>query len=72
MLGHDIGRLLEVLRRTPASAPKEIAEGLDELTRLAVETRCPAGTATPGEAGDALAKAEPFLLWVRQELPKEV
>ena len=69
---HDIGRLLEVLRCTPVSPPMEIAEGLDELSRFAVETRYPPASARPCEATEALAKAEKFLLWARQQLPKEI
>jgi len=69
---HDIGRLLEILRRTPVLPPEEIAEGLDELTHFAVETRYPPASASPQETKEALAKAERFLLWARQQLPEEV
>jgi HEPN domain-containing protein len=69
---HDVGLLLELLRRTPSAPPDAVAAGVDELTRFAVTTRYPPATATSAEAADALSKAERFLLWVGRQLPKEL
>lgn len=69
---HDIGQLLELLRASPAVPSESQVEGLESLTRFAVETRYPPGEALPEEAEDALRRAEAFLAWVRPNLPPEV
>jgi HEPN domain-containing protein len=69
---HDIGDLLSLLNKAGIIAPTAEIDGLTELTQFAVETRYPPRNVTAEEAKDALAKAERFLLWVRQQLPKEV
>ena len=69
---HDIDDLLDLLRATPKFPPEDLTEGLDALTRFAVETRYPPAAATPEEAKDALRMAENFVRWVRSALPPNV
>ena len=67
---HDIAELLTLLQST--ANPHPTTEGLERLTRFAVETRYPPGTATPEEAEEAIGKTEAFLVWAHQALPTEV
>jgi HEPN domain-containing protein len=69
---HDIGELLAILSHGRTPVPNAMKGYLTSLTRFAVETRYPPEAASPQEATEALDAAEEFLLWARQQLPKEV
>lgn len=69
---HDIGELLQLLRTTPAVPTAEATEGLESLTRFAVEARYPPGEASQEEAQEALGMAEKFLRWAQRQLPPEL
>ncbi len=66
---HDLGELLRLVEQTSLDPPREATEGLEELTRYAVETRYPPGVASAEEATEALSRARTFLDWVRRRLP---
>lgn len=66
---HDIGQLLDLLRRTPAAPEEAETAGLESLTRFAVETRYPPGDALTEEAEDALRKTKRLLKWAEENLP---
>jgi len=69
---HDIGQLLEILRRSPTVPPAQATHDLESLTRYAVDTRYPPGQADASEAVQALRTVIPFLEWARQNLPPDV
>ena len=69
---HDIGQLLELLGASPTAPDESVTQGLEALTRFAVETRYPPGQAGPEEVQEALLMAKRFLDWAQEHLPQRV
>ena len=68
---HDIGQLLALLQESPTVPSSSLPDGIESLTRYAVDTRYPPGEASQEQAEEALRIAEAFLEWVQGRLPPE-